>query len=316
MYVLPKTHRRRQANMRNLTFGIEIELTGITRETAARVVAGYFNSQARHIGGSYDKWEAHDQQGRAWTVVSDSSIRAEKKEGGRTELADTTYKVELVSPILNYQDIETLQELTRTLRRAGAFTNKTCGIHLHVGKERFSAKTLRNLVNIVASKEDLIYQALEVDGNREQRYCKKVNRNFLEELNRQKPKTLSQLADLWYQGYYGDRNARYHTSRYHGLNLHSAFRGQTVEFRFFNGTTHAGKIKTYIQFCLSICYQALSQNSASPRKTQTTNPKYTFRTWLLRLEMTGDEFKTARLHLLKNLEGDSAFRNGRPAAGL
>jgi hypothetical protein len=32
--------------------------------------------------------------------------------------------------------------------------------------------------------------------------------------------------------------------------------------------------------------------------------------------MIGDEFKTARLHLLANLEGDSAFRNGRQAVGF
>jgi len=34
-------------------------------------------------------------------------------------------------------------------------------------------------------------------------------------------------------------------------------------------------------------------------KTQPENEKYTFRTWLLRLGLIGDEFKTARMHLLK-----------------
>ena len=31
----------------------------------------------------------------------------------------------------------------------------------------------------------------------------------------------------------------------------------------FNGTLHAGEIKTYIQFCLAISHQALVQNKAS-----------------------------------------------------
>ena len=31
-----------------------------------------------------------------------------------------------------------------------------------------------------------------------------------------------------------------------------------------------------------------------------------FRCWLLRLGMIGDEFKTARYHLLKNLTGNAA----------
>ena len=82
-----------------------------------------------------------------------------------------------------------------------------------------------------------------------------------------------------------------------------------MEFRLFNGTLHAGKIKAYIQFCLAIGAQALNQSCASRRKTMTTNEKYTFRTWLLRLGLNGDEFATARLHLLKNLPGCIAWRD-------
>ncbi len=302
--------------MKNLTFGIEIELTKISRERAAQAVAQHFGTSAHYLGGGYDKWIASDNQGRSWFIMNDSSISPETKRQGKRIAAGLDHRLELVSPICTYSDIETVQEIIRTLRKAGAFANKSCGIHLHIGKERFTAKTLRNLVNIVASKEDLIYQALQVDEQRERRYCQKVKESFLEELNRRKPTELEQLADLWYQGYSGSRGQHYHSSRYHGLNLHATFNGPTVEFRLFNGTTHAGKVKAYIQFCLAVSHQALSQKSASAKKTETSNPKYTFRTWLLRLGLIGKEFETARLHLLKNLEGDSAFRNGRQVAGL
>jgi len=57
-----------------------------------------------------------------------------------------------------------------------------------------------------------------------------------------------------------------------------------------------------------VSHQAITQRAASSRKTESTNEKFTFRTWLLRLGLIGDEFKTARLHLLANLEGDSAWR--------
>ena len=77
----------------------------------------------------------------------------------------------------------------------------------------------------------------------------------------------------------------------------------------FNGTLHAGEIKTYIQFCLAISHQALVQNKASRVKTHSSNEKYTFRTWLLRLGLIGDEFKTARHHLLKNLDGCIAWKD-------
>lgn len=51
------------------------------------------------------------------------------------------------------------------------------------------------------------------------------------------------------------------------------------------------------------------QRGASRIKTQPENEKYTFRTWLLRLGLIGDEFKTVRMHLLKNLEGNIAWRD-------
>jgi hypothetical protein len=87
----------------------------------------------------------------------------------------------------------------------------------------------------------------------------------------------------------------------------------TCEWRLFNGTTHAGKIKAYIQLCLAISNQALTQKSASRQKTASTNEKYTFRTWLLRLGMIGDEFKTARLHLLEHLDGSIAWKDPEQA---
>lgn len=299
--------------MKNLTFGIEIELTGLTREKAAKTIGDYFRAEAKHTGGKYDTWEVKDSQRRTWKVVNDASISPQRKDGRNMVSAGLEYRVEVVSPICKYEDIEKIQEIVRVLRKAKGFENESCGIHIHVGKEHFTERTLRNLVNIMASKEDLIYKALKVSKNREGRYCKKVDKRFLEKLNKKKPENLRAFADIWYEGYGEDRNKHYHRSRYHGLNLHSFFSGDTVEFRLFNSSvTHAGKIKAYIQFCLAISHQALSQKSASPKKTESTNEKYTFRTWLLRLGLIGKEFETARLHLLADLEGDAAFRNGRP----
>ena len=113
---------------------------------------------------------------------------------------------------------------------------------------------------------------------------------------------------IWYEGE-SRRDQHYDDSRYHCLNLHSVFQKGTVEFRLFNGTLHAGKIKAYIQFCLAIGAQALNQSCASRRKTQTSNEKYTFRTWLLRLGLNGEEFATARQHLLANLPGCIAWKD-------
>lgn len=105
------------------------------------------------------------------------------------------------------------------------------------------------------------------------------------------------------------------------LNLHATFTKGTIEFRLFqfdapsggkqNGL-HAGQLKSYIQLCLALSQLAKQVKTASANPQQTENPRYAMRTWLLRLGFIGDEFKTARELYTKRLEGDTAFRNGRP----
>ena len=290
--------------MRTQRFGIEIEMTGITRAMAARIIAGYFDTQATYVGGTYDAYSIRDSEDRQWKIVSDSSIRP---ESGRDTRPNQNYKVEFVSPICVYSDIETIQEIIRSLRAGGAKVNDSCGIHVHVDASTHNVKTLRNIVNIMASKEDLLYKTLKVNVDRE-RYCQKADTRFLDELNAKRPMDMNQLETMWYNGDSG-RNQHYNSTRYHALNLHSVFSKGTIEFRLFNSTLHAGEVKSYIQLCLAISHQALIQKSASHSRTQSSNEKYTFRTWLLRLGLIGDEFKTARTHLLKNLDGNIAWKD-------
>ena len=279
-------------------------MTGITRAVAAKTIAGYLNSRATHVGGTYDAYTVEDPQGRKWKVVSDASITCEAR-GERS--ASRLYSVEVVSPICKYEDIESVQEIVRQLRHAGAKVNPSCGIHIHVDAKNHSPQTLRNVVNIMASKEDLLYKALKVKVSREN-YCQKADTSFLDRLNNGRPKTMEQFEELWYNGN-SRRGVHYDHSRYRALNLHSVFSKGTIEFRLFNSTLHAGEIKSYIQLCLAISHQGLTQKTASRSRTHSENEKYTFRTWLLRLGMIGKEFKTARQHLLKNLEGNIAWKD-------
>ena len=290
--------------MRSQNFGIEIEMTGLTRAAAARIIAGHFGTQATHVGGGYDTYTVRDNRNRQWKLVSDASIRCRNRSN---RSASRDYSVEFVSPICQYEDIETIQELVRKLRAGGARVNDSCGIHVHVDASAHTPQTLRNIVNIMASKEDLLYKTLQVQVSREQ-YCQKADTRFLDELNHKRPRTMDEVERMWYNGY-GGRYNHYDNSRYHALNLHSVFSKGTIEFRMFNSTLHAGEVKAYIQLCLAISHQALVQRGASRIKTQPENEKYTFRTWLLRLGLIGDEFKTARQHLLKNLEGNIAWRD-------
>jgi len=295
-------------DMREQRFGIEIEMTGITRSNAASIAADYFGTTSQHIGSYYDVYSAKDDQDRQWKFMSDGSIEAQVKSGIRYIRASRDYSTEMVSPICRWEDIVRIQELIRRLRENGAITNSSCGIHIHVDASVFDARALRNITNIMASKEDIIYKTLQVSVDRQHRWCKPVDNRFLEELNQRKPKSLDQVSRIWYNGV-SRSHEHYDESRYHCLNLHSVFQKGTVEFRLFNGTTHAGKIKAYIHLCLAISAQAYNQKSASRRKTFSTNEKYTFRTWLLRLGLNGDEFKNTRMHLLKNLDGCIAWKD-------
>ena len=61
--------------MKDQNFGIEIEMTGITRSTAAKVIAGYFHTDATHVGGCYDAYSVRDNDGRI-TVTDIMTIHA------------------------------------------------------------------------------------------------------------------------------------------------------------------------------------------------------------------------------------------------
>jgi len=290
-------------------FGIEIELTGITRNEAAKVAAEHLGGRITSAGDYYDTQKVIAPDGRVWKFMSDSSIACQKKQGRQKVSASRDYSVELVSPILSYrEDIHTLQELVRKLRKAGAFTNASCGIHIHLDGSQHTPRSIRNFVNIIASKNDLLYKALQIAPER-MHYCKKMDRLLVDKLNQKKPTTMRQIEDLWYEGYNEHRGSHYHNSRYHFLNLHSFFTGNhTVELRGFNSELHAGKIRSFLVLALALNQQALTQKSASAKKPQTENEKFAMRTYLNRIGFIGSEFTNCREHLTAHLDGSAAWR--------
>ena len=100
-------------------FGIEIEMTGITRAKAAEVTAEYFGTRVKYLGTYYDTYAAIDTEGRQWKFMSDGSITAQKKSNGRKINAGREYQTEMVSPICRYEDIVTIQEIIRKPVRRG-----------------------------------------------------------------------------------------------------------------------------------------------------------------------------------------------------
>ena len=296
--------------LKNQLFGVEVEMTGITREKAATIVAEILGTTAsRPDSTCYQTRIIADQAARKWKVMRDSSITSIRNDGSDASMDE--YKVEFVTPPLGYDDIELLQNIIRKLRESGAKSHSSCGIHIHVDGANHNANSLRRLVNFMTSRQDLIYEALEI-GSRESDWCQKLNSNLLKAMKESQELTKEKAEEIWYSnandGYCGGvSHEHYNSTRYHGVNLHSYFSKGTVEFRLFNSTLHAGKIKAYIQFCLAVSAWAITSQEKIVFRSMagyTAEKKVTIMRNILthRLGLYGDEFKTCRLHPMTPLK--------------
>ena len=291
--------------LQELRFGVEIETVKRERGTVARAIQSVVGGEVSHVGGSssYDPWEVRDDKNRVWNVVADSSL-------GNVA---AHLRAEIVTPVLCYEDINDLQEVVRAVRRCGAQVDEKCGLHIHVGTEEFGGKALTNLAKTFYKYEPLIIAALGVSEQRMRQYTKPLSEEFIARLGKLRTRTRDQVNKAWY-GHLNNHPTRYCRSRYQTLNLNSVFYRGTVEFRLFEGTLHAGRVKAAVQFVLAIAAKALNSRGASSRKREfdPASAKYDFRVFLLHLGLIGDEFKTARKHLLNAIPGDAAWKRGRP----
>ena len=85
-----------------------------------------------------------------------------------------------------------------------------------------------------------------------------------------------------------------------------------VTFAWFPWTGDSDEGIAYSTFIDMLTKHLKEQKRVNASKTQTDNPKFAMRVFLIRLGMVGNEYKAARKILLRNLEGSSAFRKGAP----
>ena len=288
------------AELSGMRFGVEIETIGISRKDTVSAIWRVVGGEIGHEDGSYDKWHCIALDGRKWNAVSDASI-------GRGN-------AEVVSPILNYpDDISVLQNVIRAIRKAGGKVNSSCGIHVHVDASSLNGRQLGNLAKIVYKQEPLILHALQISQSRLNSYTKPTEENFIADINKHRPQSLTELCQLWYGENNLDemRHTHYHSSRYHGVNFHSLLYRGTVEFRWFESTLHAGKVKSYIQYCLLLVNRAREVKFAASKKRclSMESAKYDLRVHLLRIGAIGDEYKTMRHFLLENMPGCASYKH-------
>ncbi len=163
-------------------------------------------------------------------------------------------------------------------------------IEVTVSMEGHTGITLKNLVNITYSKQALIKKSLGAESDIvEDDFCKSINEAKIETIEE-------------FKAAINNRNCP-------GFGFD--FNNSTVTFKFLEGEASAEKLQAYTQLVSLLNQNAKTLKHASAKSKDTDNDKFTFRVFLIRLGMVGDEYKAARKVLLENLEGNSAFRSGK-----
>lgn len=299
------------AEMASMTFGVELETEGRSRSVVANAIAAALNAErpvgtaaalVRYEGGYYDKYTVTLADGRKWTCMSDGSLM----HGG----------CEVVSPVCRMADMDTVQTVVRAVRACGATVSQRCGMHVHVGfcgngrSDDENAKAVARLAVAVRRNEDMMFRALVSEGRRHNHYCAPVDSAFVTALGDLRTVTMRSLCKAWYESH-GDRymsleasrahSNHYHGSRYHGLNLHSFFARGTVEFRYFDGTLHAGVVRAMITFCVAMSAYAAQAQTSGGREAGSSVKDNTRMARLLRRWGLKDE--TVLKHLTARIGG-------------
>ncbi len=144
--------------------------------------------------------------------------------------------------------------------------------------------------------------------------CGVLGADVIERFRKKRPRTIDDAARLWYGQGRTRGTGHYDASRYHWINVHALFDKGTIEFRLFNGTLHAGHVKTNVLFALGMASAALSAKSISfngqrDSRTQSDGRRavsaHDSRMFIVHvLCLVGDEFKTYRKHLTSFIGGE------------
>jgi hypothetical protein len=87
-----------------------------------------------------------------------------------------------------------------------------------------------------------------------------------------------------------------------------------LRFPWFTLTGTDGEIDSYLRFVTALCKMAKEQKRVTAKEHEVENDKFTMRLFLIRLGFVGPEYKTARKILLRNLSGNTAWKDGQNPA--
>lgn len=92
--------------------------------------------------------------------------------------------------------------------------------------------------------------------------------------------------------------------------LEIVFTDNAIRFQWFTLHGIDGEADAYNRLVTAMCKMAKEQKRVVAKECATDNEKFAMRLFLIRLGFIGDEYKTARRILLRNLTGNSSWRSG------
>ena len=149
--------------MRWKKYGVEIDMTGITRKAVAEILAEQFDTKVVFCL-SDNGYNVPDQNQRLWRILPSDSIKAEKYNGEKVVGANYMYQVKLLSPFLYENEFPMLEKALEQLELRGAIVNDSTKMNLLLDVSCIEnwEKYQTNLENLYESKGELFQKALDI----------------------------------------------------------------------------------------------------------------------------------------------------------
>jgi len=174
--------------------------------------------------------------------------------------------------------------------RIGNALTSLDGAEIKMDMDGHTSESLKNIINMIASKQGLIMKAFETD-------ISFMDDDFAEDLHLEESHDLETLQKSLIQ---------LGPDRCPGFQID--FEEETFAFYLGDAELTPEKISAFKDLCELISECAKTLKRASFKPAQDDNPKYALRTWLIRIGMKGPDYQETRKTLLKHLEGSGAFR--------
>lgn len=158
--------------------------------------------------------------------------------------------------------------------------------------ENLTGRTMVNLVNTLAARENLINKAIGIPN------AFHMSAELVRSLKTENPDSLREFMEVLHRCG-GERAVK-------GIRLS----GGRLIFTGFPETVACRMLAE------RMVHAAVTQRWSKAKAVAAENERYTFRVWLNALGMKGAEYAEARAALLKNLSGDSSFRTEEQRAAF